>query len=280
MIPVDRWVEPFAGMLAVALWLRGRVDPPLAYMGGKRGYRDAILAGLDLHPGAGCGELWVADADPHVAAFWRALAAGEVPDLSGYEAIRREQGARAAFAAGRAAGDVAGWTVAAALAFRAGNPAAGSLADDDPWRAQKPLTDRQASAETASRAVRGARIYDAADAVPVEVVGRTVVLLDPPYAGTTGYAAGCSRDDVAALARRWADAGAEVLITEREGVVPEWQRVAVHASGSQVKRGAWEWVTVSPSVRWRGEQGSLFAMPERAPDGSQMSGGVGGRGRR
>jgi len=272
VIPVDRWVEPFAGMLAVALWLRGRVDPPLAYMGSKRGYRDAILAGLDLHPGAGCGELWVADADPHVAAFWRALAASEVPDLSGYEAIRREQGPRAAFTAGREAGDVAGWTVAAALAFRKGDPGSGYSAGTHD--AIDLVTKRQPAVAAASRVVRGARVYDSAEAVPVEVVGRTVVLLDPPYAGTTGYAAGCSREAVAALARRWADAGAEVLITERERVVPEWQRVAVHATG-KAARGAWEWVTVSPSVRWRGEQGTLWAMPERAPDGSAMTGGVG-----
>lgn len=268
---IDRWIEPFAGMLAVGLWLQAKADPPMAYMGGKRGYRDSILLGLGLYGGAGSREVWLADADAGVAAFWRALAAGDVPDLSEYDAIRASDPI-AAFHAGRSAGTVAGWTAAAALAYRAGNPSSGTGIGS---RQKVSLLSVQRAAEAASRAIRGARVFDAAGEIPIDVIGRTVVLIDPPYAGTTGYAAGCSRAEVIDLAERWFAAGAEVVITERECVVPTWRCVEIKNHNPRATRGAWEFATISPNIQWRNEQGTLFALPERAPDGSLMSGGVG-----
>jgi len=71
--PITRWVEPCAGMLAVGLWLRGRCDPPIAWLGGKRWARGPILDGLGVQAGSGCADLWIADAGP-AGRFWRALA--------------------------------------------------------------------------------------------------------------------------------------------------------------------------------------------------------------
>ena len=59
-------------MLAVGLWLRGKCDPPIAYMGGKRWARSTILDGLGVAAGSGCRDLWIADAGP-AGAFWRAV---------------------------------------------------------------------------------------------------------------------------------------------------------------------------------------------------------------
>ena len=79
-----------------------------------------------------------------------------------------------------------------------------------------------------------------------------------------------------ALALAWSEAGAEVLITEREPVVPGWRTVRLYGSGTGSAGGKWEVLTMSPSVRWRaGEQGDLFGLPARAPGGSAMTGGVG-----
>jgi hypothetical protein len=41
-----------------------------------------------------------------------------------------------------------------------------------------------------------------------------VIYMDPPYKGTTGYMHGFTRTQVIAVARRWANAGASVCISE------------------------------------------------------------------
>jgi hypothetical protein len=64
-----------------------------------------------------------------------------------------------------------------------------------------------------------------------------VVYMDPPYAGTTGYAATLGRDEVVRHARAYAELGAVVVISEAEVVIAEWltmnrapaHRVAVQA---------------------------------------------------
>jgi hypothetical protein len=42
------------------------------------------------------------------------------------------------------------------------------------------------------------------------------VLFDPPYVGATGYGWRCPREDVVAIARAWADAGARIAVCEAE----------------------------------------------------------------
>ena len=47
---------------------------------------------------------------------------------------------------------------------------------------------------------------------------RVLCYIDPPYLNTTGYAHGFDRAAVVAVARRWAEAGAHVVISEAEAI--------------------------------------------------------------
>ncbi len=134
--PVTRWVEPCAGMLAVALRLRGGAGcvPPIAYLGGKQTFAGSLLAGLGIRSGSGCRDLWVADAGPP-GRVWEALASdpGRVlamldewaPGASteaGGLALYRELVADDATHTGRSA---AGWLLAAGWSYRAGDTRSG-----------------------------------------------------------------------------------------------------------------------------------------------------------
>jgi hypothetical protein len=59
---------------------------------------------------------------------------------------------------------------------------------------------------------------DARAAQPETLPEGTVAYMDPPYLGTTGYAHDLGRPEVVELARRWADAGAVVCISEAEPI--------------------------------------------------------------
>ena len=106
----------------------------------------------------------------------------------------------------------------------------------------------------------------AADPGPALPPG-TVVLFDPPYQGTTPYAHDLPRADVVALARRWAAAGALVMVCEQEPI-PElladgWgYRDIAHARKGQARtfsRQQREVVTMSrPPVHVPAEQVGLF----------------------
>lgn len=106
----------------------------------------------------------------------------------------------------------------------------------------------------------------AADPGPALPAG-TVTLLDPPYVGTTPYAHDLPRADVVAIARRWAAAGALVMVCEAEPI-PElvaegWQaRDIAHARRGQARtfsRQTREVVTMNRApVHVPAEQVGLF----------------------
>jgi hypothetical protein len=86
----------------------------------------------------------------------------------------------------------------------------------------------------------------------------TVAYMDPPYVGTTGYAADLPRADVVALARRWAAAGAVVCISEAEAI-PElvaegWHAVRIDGERVGQKRTfskqQAEWLTLNRAPAW------------------------------
>ena len=68
------FVELCAGSAAVSLRLVGgpNANPPIGYMGGKRGYARAILGVLGLRQGLGAEEVWLNDAGPW-GPVWRVL---------------------------------------------------------------------------------------------------------------------------------------------------------------------------------------------------------------
>lgn len=83
--------------------------------------------------------------------------------------------------------------------------------------------------------------------------------IDPPYFGRTGYGCELAREDVIAVARRWADAGSVVAISEAVPIeIPGWHHVDITSAG---RRGAGpEWLTMSrPPVAVPGRQQALFA---------------------
>ena len=101
----------------------------------------------------------------------------------------------------------------------------------------------------------------AGDARPIEpgtLPPGTVAYMDPPYLNTTGYAADLGRAEVVALARRWAEAGAVVCISEAEPI-PElvadgWH--AVEITGARVgqartfSKQKCEWLTLNRPPAW------------------------------
>lgn len=108
-----------------------------------------------------------------------------------------------------------------------------------------------------------ARAVDPGPALPPG----TVAYMDPPYVGTTGYAADLPRAEVVALARRWAAAGAVVCVSEAEAipdlVAEGWH--AVRIDGERVgqrrtfSRQQAEWLTLNRPPAWRPSvQGGLF----------------------
>jgi hypothetical protein len=82
--------------------------------------------------------------------------------------------------------------------------------------------------------------------------------LDPPYVGATGYGWDMPRAEVLALARRWADAGAVVAVSEAEPLALEgWHHLDLTREG-----GKSEWLTLSrASARAPARQASLFPSP-------------------
>jgi hypothetical protein len=96
----------------------------------------------------------------------------------------------------------------------------------------------------------------------------TVAYMDPPYVGTTGYGHDLPRSEVVALARRWADAGATVAISEAEPIADltaeGWHAVRVDGERAGSKRTfskqQAEWVTMNRPPAWTPpEQRGLFA---------------------
>ena len=92
-----------------------------------------------------------------------------------------------------------------------------------------------------------------------------VVYMDPPYAGTTGYAATLERDEVVRHARAYAELGAVVAISEAEVVIPEWDAVEITAGRKGQKRTfsrqQAEWLTMNRAPAHRvAVQAGLFAV--------------------
>lgn len=110
---------------------------------------------------------------------------------------------------------VARWLVCGAWAYRTGQPESGLYVRTD--------GAPNVSINALATATRGAGILpmqtaasqaDARLIAPPDDAEGCWVYLDPPYQDTTGYVVECPRSDVVAIARRWADAGATVCISE------------------------------------------------------------------
>ena len=83
--------------------------------------------------------------------------------------------------------------------------------------------------------------------------------MDPPYQGTTGYGNDLPRAEVVELARRWADAGAVVCISEAEALpalmADGWHSVEITGCRKGQKRTfskqQREFLTLNRAPAWR-----------------------------
>lgn len=118
------------------------------------------------------------------------------------------------------------------------------------------------------RAALPARVtLDARPIEPADLPPGTVVYMDPPYRNTTGYGNDLPRSEVVALARRWAEAGARVYISEAEPIAAliadGWHEVEITSQRIGQKRTfskqQREFVTCSHPPAWKpAEQADLF----------------------
>ena len=103
-------------------------------------------------------------------------------------------------------------------------------------------------------------VEDARDIHPPPLPDGCVCYIDPPYVGTTGYGSELPREQVCELARRWADAGAAVYISETEPLpalmAEGWQAVDITTTRHGQRRtfstekGRTEWVTMNRPPAW------------------------------
>ena len=185
--------------------------------------------------------------------------------------------------------EVARLTLLGAWSYRQGQPESG---------AATPADCHQTSADgvanrIGSSATVPATIHDDATTAPIPdpLPEGTLVFIDPPYVGTTGYAHDLDRPAVVRLAQQWAAAGARVMISEAvpiEALVAcGWHAVEVSAMRVGQKRTfskqQREWLTTSfepdrravracelaaeraeraAAVMAGGEQRDLFDVPE------------------
>lgn len=87
---------------------------------------------------------------------------------------------------------------------------------------------------------------------PVEVRGRVLVYLDPPYVESTRYPDGqMTRGEVVALARAWQERGAAVIVSEQHSLdLPGWRRDRLstgRGDTSPFRGKQQEWVTYAGS---------------------------------
>lgn len=130
------------------------------------------------------------------------------------------------------------------------------------------ITPERAAARIESTPTPGAVALNArAEEISVPADARGwLVYADPPYQGTTGYRCEWPRADVLEVARRWAAAGASVMISEAEPLdLPGWHHVEITALRTGQKRTfskqQREFLTLSDPPAWSPPvQRSLFAV--------------------
>lgn len=279
------FVELCAGSAAVSLrWLNARAKPPLAWQGGKRGYADAILDEMGLHPGggAGRGEVVLVEPGPWGEAWdlWRTPQgrAGTVDRLRGWA----EEDPRALWERLRRApvpegaeDRVAVWAVLMFWSFGCkpvverdggwdenGFNAVEAYRDEHHqrmraegrewamrWQEQKPrrlpdVTRALQALPDLSRVTVHRGPAEALSPIP-----GAHVYIDPPYRGTTCQY-GHDLPDPCALAARWAAAGCGVAVSEARPLpIPGWRSVRLakcSGFGRTWSKQKDEWLTMSP----------------------------------
>jgi hypothetical protein len=270
-VPV--FVELCAGLASVSLMLQGGkyARPPVSRMGNKHGYALALLRIMGLRPGQGAETYLWCEPDAGCRALLHAYTDREVmQEAAAIIRSWKDEDPRALWERLRAEGPI---RLAEWCALQGGCYGGFPIGEKPPtpdynrWPGGKHPGDWPQSTATALRSVPAspATVHpDARTVEPPSLPPGVVVYIDPPYVGTTGYGNDLPRAEVIELARRWADAGARVYISEAEPVAElGWfsveitsQRIGQKRTFSKQQR---EWVTCSHEPSWRpAEQVPLF----------------------
>ena len=269
----------------------GQVRPVVSRIGNKWGYAGAICRIRGLSWRRPPEVLLLNDADPEIAGLWRCLldpeiaraAAAMIRGWAGEEPRPLWDRLRARLASGELSPPSVEWCASRMAAEMHAMPGAPNAFNEQalngPGGVRRPRSVLTLSARTQavsewaaarieSTPTPGAVALNArAEEIPVPADARGwLVYADPPYQGTTGYRCEWSRADVLEVARRWADAGASVMISEAEPLdLPGWHHVEITALRTGPKRTfskqQREFLTLSEPPAWRPPvQRSLFAV--------------------
>lgn len=272
------FVELCAGLASVSLMLQGGkyARPPVSRLGNKHGYGLALLRVMGLRPGQGAERYLWCEPDPGCRALLHAYTDREVMQ----EAARiirswKDEEPRALWERLRAEGpirvgearEVARNVICNRWAFSQrpwwptspGYGGPGSKCGDFAGRDESIGCGKTAERMVEPPTLPATVTPDARAIEPAHLPPGTVMYADPPYVGTTGYGNDLPRKDVVNMARRWAEAGARVYISEAEPigalVAEGWrtveitsQRVGQRRTFSKQQR---EWVTCSEDPVWR-----------------------------
>ncbi len=240
-----------------ALWERLRAEGPPRDLGGYevarwawvQGHGDASkpprLAAQYLNPEGNADGTWKAPPRD-----WLARRAGALPELQASiapdaRAVDPREVARVAFVQ-RLAGRSLPWGSYCDIMGRGGRMGTGQRYA---FNLHKNPIRLDSTPTLPATIAPDARAMDPGAVLPAG----TVVYVDPPYVGTTGYAADLDRAEVVGLARRWAGAGALVAISEAEPisdlVAEGWHAVEVtdcrRGQARTFSRQQSEWVTLN-----------------------------------
>ena len=264
------FVELCAGLASVSLVLQGgrHARPPVSRMGNKRGYAEAILWACGLRQGQGAHRFLWCEPDPGCSALLRAYGQPEVLREAAeiirgwadedprelWERLKAEGPIRSG-----EAGEVARWAYVTGQSVQKGSP--GFSWFDRPGKTcgQKELGGYAHDLALSPTFPAITVAPDAREIDPPDLPAGSVVFIDPPYVGTTGYGHDLPREAVVEMARRWKDAGALVCISEQEAL-PElmaegWHALDITSTRKGQKRTfskqQREMLTMSEPPRWR-----------------------------
>ncbi len=293
------FAELCCGMAAVSLALFGGV-PPVSRMGAKTGYAKTILRVLGIRPGSGASMVLLNDPEQDIARLWATLlapggrerVAEHIRSWIACPSPPRYPGAlhgsscpgcdRCSHKAGRwdardlwdtlkaerkqGAEDVAKWLYVAGSAYRQGMPDSGFAGDPGSNGGRMgDVRDRCLGKLERLPTVPGlVSNLPAEEYPPLGFEGRRVLYLDPPYLNTTGYKHQFSREALIDVARKWDQAGWEVVISEAEPIAAlGWYSVDIGNERVGQKRTfskqQSEWLTMNREPKWKPSiQGRLF----------------------
>ena len=262
------FVELCAGLASVSLVLQGgkNARPPVSRMGNKRGYAEAILWACGLRQGQGAHRFLWCEPDPGCSALLRAYGRPEVLREAAqiirgwadedprelWERLKAEGPIRS-----NEADEVARWGCVVGWALHGQYRGPGSVNQHGRGNITAEGIARRLDAAPTFPAMTVHR--DAVKVAPPALPAGSVVFVDPPYVGTSGYDHDLPRADVINLAQRWQAAGALVCISEQEPIAQliadGWHALDITRTRKGRKRTfsrqQAEWLTMSEPPKWR-----------------------------